>query len=84
MVLNKKKKIDLCRLFFQVAEKGVVFKNATSDGKDLRIPYDNIIDISLNESKIGKIKITSGVLLLRLLENQKISIQILGMAAGKN
>ena len=68
---------------FQVAEKGVVFKNATSDGKDLRIPYDNIIDISLNESNIGKIKITSGVLLLRLLENQKITIQILGMAAGK-
>lgn len=49
----------------------------------MRISYDNIIDISLNESNIGKIKITSGVLLLRLLENQKITIQILGMAAGK-
>lgn len=68
---------------FQVAEKGVVFKNATSDGKDLRIPYDNIIDISLHEVKAGKVKITSGNLILTLLENQKINIRILGIVAGK-
>ena len=28
---------------FQIVEKGIVFKKATMNGEDLRIPYENII-----------------------------------------
>ena len=36
---------------FQVVENGVVFKNATLEGSDLRIPYEEIIEMEVYEHK---------------------------------
>lgn len=55
---------------FQVVDKGVVFKRATENGKDLRIPYENIVvadDIPSQDGPKNIINIT-------LLENQKITL----------
>ena len=55
---------------FQIADKGVVFKRAAENGKDLRIPYENIVvadDISTENNPKNLINLT-------LLENQKITL----------
>ena len=58
----------------QVAEKGVVIKNAQSDGRDLRIPFTNIIRATDDKMVNGKI---SDYLRLILLENQIIQVSLL-------
>ena len=54
---------------FQVVEKGIVFKKATKDQKDLRIPYDNIVKVVSGDSH--------NQLLIQLLENQDIDVKII-------
>lgn len=56
----------------QIADRGVVFKKVTDDGKDLRIPYDNIISFTVLTQKIGKKGEEFYELLL--LENQSLII----------
>ena len=34
---------------FRIAEKGIVFYQATESGADLRIPWDNITDVGWND-----------------------------------
>ena len=58
----------------QVAEKGVVIKNAQSDGRDLRIPFTNIIRATDDKMVNGKY---SDYLRLILLENQIIQVSLL-------
>lgn len=58
----------------QVVEKGVVLKNAQADGKDLRIPFDNIIRATDDKYVNGKF---SEYLRLILLENQVIQISLI-------
>lgn len=50
----------------QIAEKGIVFKQATSESKDLRIPYENVI-FSEEHRFFGQF-------IIKLLENQDIII----------
>lgn len=49
----------------QVVEKGIVLKNASRDGKDLRIPYESIICVEKRNQFLDLI----------LLENQVINIK---------
>ena len=55
---------------FQVVENGIVFKRATEEGKDLRIPYDNIV--KANQNVLFEIHIV-------LLENQVIILELENM-----
>ena len=51
----------------QVVDKGIVFKKATKDNKDLRIPYENIVFAEKHTRyKFGMI--------IKLLENQDIEV----------
>lgn len=43
-VKQEEKKRTL-KTIFQIVEKGIVFKKATINGEDLRIPYENIVKI---------------------------------------
>ena len=56
---------------FQIVEKGIVFKNGNIDGSDLRIPFEEIIDMNVGFSQNGDI-----VGLITLIENKRIFIQI--------
>ena len=58
----------------QIADKGVVFKKVTNDGKDLRIPYDNIISFTAFTQKEGRKDKEFFELLL--LENQSLFISL--------
>ena len=55
---------------FQIVDKGIVFKNATMDSKDLRIPYSNIISATLDDDSY------SNRFYINLLENQKINLRL--------
>ena len=71
---------------FQIVDKGVVFKKATMNGEDLRIPYENIIKSEKIDVKPMKVKVagfnkrsvnmppTSFKILL--LKNQEIVINL--------
>ena len=50
---EKKRKIITT---FQIVEKGIVFKKATMNGEDLRIPYENIIKVELLNKNIASVK----------------------------
>ena len=52
----------------QVANKGLIFKQATHEGKDLRIPYENVI-----RSDPGS---GSHEIIITLLENQEIAVEL--------
>lgn len=52
--IKQEKKHIVKNTQLQIADKGVVFKKVTDDGRDLRIPYDNIISFTLLTQKIGK------------------------------
>ena len=54
---------------FQVVDKGIVFKNGSMDGSDIRIPYDEIIEMEVLYSQ------KSPVLgMITLLKNKRIII----------
>lgn len=55
----------------QVVEKGIVFKKATEDNKDLRIPYESIVKAERREGNF------ENILFIVLLENQDIKIDIM-------
>ena len=57
---------------FQIADKGIVFKRATDEGKDLRIPFESIV--AANDTPLDNIP--SKVVNIILLENQKITILV--------
>lgn len=83
-VKQKEQRRTLKNIIFQVAEKGVVFKNAALDGKDLRIPYENIVSLKIATIKFGKKEnVMKGSLILNLLENQEIGILLLGLRGEK-
>lgn len=63
--VNQKEEFRSLTTIFQIVDKGLVFKNATLEGKDLRIPYDNIV---------GAEKVKYDDLVIKLLENQEIFI----------
>ena len=70
----------------QIVEKGIVFKKATMDGEDLRIPYENIIKtekfnpstlkIKTGAFNMGKINMSPNGFKILLLKNQEISINL--------
>lgn len=73
-VKQKKQKIRK-RTSLQIADKGIVFKKVTDDGKDLRIPYDNIISFNVLTQKFGKKeRILINHYELLLLENQSLMV----------
>ena len=45
--VKQKKQKKTIKTDLQVVDKGIVFKKATADGKDLRLPYDNIVKLSI-------------------------------------
>ena len=51
-----------------VANKGLIFKQVTHEGKDLRIPYENVI-----RSDPGR---GSHEIIISLLENQEITVEL--------
>ena len=54
---------------FQVVEKGIVFKNGSMDGSDIRIPYDEIINMEVVQPE------RSGIIgIITLLKNKRIII----------
>ena len=63
--VKQKEEFRTLRTLFQIVEKGLVFKNATLEGKDLRIPYDNVV---------GAERVKDDDLVINLLENQEIFI----------
>ena len=54
---------------FQVVDKGIVFKNGSIDGSDIRIPYNEIIKMEVIEPEKGDI-----IGMLTLLKNKRIII----------
>ena len=54
---------------FQVVDKGIVFKNGSIDGSDIRIPYDEIIKMEVINPEKGGIM---GI--ITLLKNKRIII----------
>lgn len=55
---------------FQIANNGIVFKRATDEGKDLRIPFESIV--AANDTPMDND--STKVINIILLENQKITI----------
>ena len=51
----------------QVVDKGIVFKKANKDGKDLRIPYEDIISAKRDPNDYD-------IIIIQLVENQDIKI----------
>lgn len=62
----------------QLAEKGVVFKKVTDDGKDLRIPYEEIISFTTHKQQMRNNKeiVVKAHYELLLLENQSLIIAL--------
>lgn len=80
-VKQKKQKVRK-KTSLQIADKGVVFKKVTDEGKDLRIPYDNIISFTTHIQQIRKKEVVfKGQYELLLLENQSI---IVGLSLKKD
>ena len=76
---HKKQKITK-NTILQVVEKGIVFQKATNEGKDFRIPYDNIVKLSIATIKgLRGEKEIKNQLVLNLLENQEIQIMLIGV-----
>ena len=72
-VKTEEKRKEL-KTIIQVAEKGIVIKNAQSDGRDLRIPFANIVRATDDKMVNG---VFSDYLRLILLENQIIQVSLL-------
>ena len=54
---------------FQIVDKGIVFKNGSMDGSDIRIPYSEIINMEVVHPE------KSGIIgMITLLENKRIII----------
>ncbi|WP_298502149.1 SHOCT domain-containing protein [uncultured Methanobrevibacter sp.] len=80
---EKKRKIITT---FQIVEKGIVFKKATENGEDLRIPYENIIKVELLKRSHLKVRSINSrtrsskpkpyAFKILLLKNQEIVINI--------
>ena len=70
--LKQKKQNKTIDTIFQIVKKGVVFKKAADNGKDLRIPYDNIVKAYKDT---GLVQINNK-LFIQLLENQKITLLV--------
>ena len=69
--ISQKEKNRVLDTVFQIVEKGIVFKKATKEGKDLRIPYDNIVKI-----KSGDVQ---NHFIIILLENQEVHVRIINI-----
>ena len=54
---------------FQVVDKGIVFKNGSIDGSDIRIPYEDIIKIEVPDNNNN-----DRIAIITLLENKHIII----------
>ncbi len=54
---------------FQIVEKGIVFKNGSMDGSDIRIPYEDIISVEKIVDKKDKLNVLGSI---TLLKNRKI------------
>lgn len=65
--IKQESKNRIVSTIVQVVPNGIVFKKATKDNKDLRIPYDNIIEAKRDDEVKYKLIIT-------LLENQDIKL----------
>ena len=72
--VKQKKQKKTIKTDMQVVDKGIVFKKATADGKDLRFPYDNIVKLSIATVKGFRSEKETNSLVLKLLENQEIFI----------
>lgn len=70
--VKQKKQNKTIETIFQVVEKGIVFKTATDEGKDLRIPYDNIVKAHKKEGLVQ----TNNEFFITLLENQQIRVLV--------
>ena len=70
--IKSEKDNKILNTVFQIADKGIVFKRATDEGKDLRIPFENIVDANDIQMDNGPINVINII----LLENQKITILV--------
>lgn len=64
----------IIKTIFQVVDKGIVFKNGSMDGSDIRIPYEEIVKMEVVKPKNSA---TLGV--ISLLKNKVIIIKIWNM-----
>ena len=64
----------IIKTIFQVVDKGIVFKNGSMDGSDIRIPYEEIVKMEVVKPKNST---TLGV--ISLLKNKVIIIKIWNM-----
>ncbi len=67
---NKKIKTKI-----KVVPKGIVFDKASNEGKDIRIPWDNIVKTSRDKAKYFN---------LHLIENQELKIWVKPISGDKN
>ena len=64
--------------FFQVVEKGIVFKNGSIDGSDIRIPYKEIVKVERVRNDQGK-----SICIFYLLKNKRIILDPKMVDKGK-
>ena len=64
----------IIKTIFQVVDKGIVFKNGSMDGSDIRIPYEEIVKMEVVKPENST---TLGV--ISLLKNKVIIIKIWNM-----
>ncbi len=64
----------IIKTIFQVVDKGIVFKNGSMDGSDIRIPYEEIVKMEVVKPENSR---TLGV--ISLLKNKVIIIKIWNM-----
>ena len=57
---------------FRIAEKGIVFYQATESGIDLRIPWDNIVDVGWNDIFVYQALIIITLSIMQVLSLRKI------------
>ena len=62
------------RTFFRIAEKGIVFYQATDSGADLRIPWSDISSVGWNDVYVYQLRITG--LIIDLSDGTEILVRL--------
>ena len=65
----------IIKTIFQVVDKGIVFKNGSMDGSDIRIPYDEIVKMEVvtpeKSGNVGVISLLKNMNVVLFLQEQK-------------
>ena len=62
------------RTFFRIAEKGIVFYQATDSGADLRIPWSDITSVGWNDVYVYQLRIPG--LIIHLSDGTEILVRL--------